>query len=171
MRWLADRVLHKSVGPEGAQKLQDFRSFGKFAGGNMNCKVVAVILAILALALMASIAHADSITDTNTTTDGTSATVNAGEGETFLCSLDAGSFSCTDPDQFTCYGWANCTALNATSGWALSETGSPYQIEISSVETSVPEPSTALLMLALLPVLFVARKKLSKFTPPRTAEG
>jgi hypothetical protein len=78
----------------------------------MNCKVVAVILGILALALIAS---ADTLTEIYNTTDGTSVAIDAGQGETFLCSLDAGAFSCTDTDQFTCYGWGNCAALNATT--------------------------------------------------------
>jgi hypothetical protein len=118
----------------------------------MNCKVVAVLIGILALALLASITHADSITESNTTTDGTSATVNAGQGEMFLCSLDAGAFSCTDTDKFTCYGWANCVALGATTGWVLSQ-GTPT--EIAAVAT--PEPNSLMLLLAGLLALALPR--------------
>jgi hypothetical protein len=57
---------------------------GSWLGENMNCKVVPVLLGILALTLLASIAHADSITESNTTTDGTSVAVNSGQGETFF---------------------------------------------------------------------------------------
>jgi hypothetical protein len=49
----------------------------------MNCKVVAVILSLIVLALLASITHADCITESNTTMDGTSVALNAGQGEGF----------------------------------------------------------------------------------------
>jgi hypothetical protein len=62
---------------------------------------------------------ADRISDSNTTTDGTSATVNAGKGEVLTCVFSTEStpnFSCSDPDGFTCYGFRNCSALGATGG-------------------------------------------------------
>ena len=69
---------------------------------------------ILALAL-GTAAKADSITDTNTTVDSTSVGVDIGQGEVFTCSDSAVYFSCF-VDNFTCYGWGNCSALGATDG-------------------------------------------------------
>ena len=122
----------------------------------MNCKVVAVILGILALALIAS---ADTLTETNNTTDGTSATVNAGQGETFLCSLDAGAFSCTDPDKFTCYGWGNCAALDVIVGFTLDAAGNP--IPLADPLISAPEPNGLVLLATGLVVLALGRSRRS----------
>jgi hypothetical protein len=82
----------------------------------MNCKIIAVILGILAVALIAS---ADTMSESNTTTDGMSVTVDAGAGQVFVCTDDASGFSCVDPQAFTCYGWANCDALDAVGGFTL----------------------------------------------------
>ena len=141
VKWLNDRGSCKALVVSGS-----------WLGENMNCKVVAVILGILALALIAS---ADTLTETYNTTDGTSVAIDAGQGETFLCSLDAGAFSCTDTDQFTCYGWGNCAALNATTGWALSG-GQPHPVEVADVSTAVPEPNSFMLLLTGLLALVLS---------------
>jgi hypothetical protein len=113
----------------------------------MNCKIIWALIAVLAIAFLAS---ADALTETHTTTDGTSATVNAGQGETFLCSLDAGAFSCTDSDQqLTCYGWANCAALDAVGGF------SPAEIT-GNTQSPVSEPGSVLLLAIGLSIVSLA---------------
>ena len=73
-------------------------------------------LAVLFLSLaLGAAAKADSITDTDTTVDSTSVGVDIGQGEIFTCSDSAVDFACF-VDNFTCYGWGNCTALGATGG-------------------------------------------------------
>jgi hypothetical protein len=73
-------------------------------------------LAVLVLTLaLGMTAKADSITDANTTVDSTSAGVDVGQGEIFTCTDSAIDFSCF-VDDFTCYGWGNCSALGATDG-------------------------------------------------------
>jgi hypothetical protein len=104
------------------------------------------VLFIIALAFGA-VAHADGISDSNTTTDGTSATINAGQGEVFTCDIQTDSFSCVDTDGFTCYGWGNCSALGATGTAAnLQE----FILDYGKVKPSVtaPEPGTLLLLCA-----------------------
>jgi hypothetical protein len=107
-----------------------------------------------------SITHADSITESNTTTDGTSATVNAGQGEMFLCSLDAGAFSCTDPDKFTCYGWGNCAPLDVIVGFTLDAAGNPVPLA-DQPPVSTPEPDGLALLAIGLVALALARSRLS----------
>ena len=50
------------------------------------------VLSVFAVALGA-VARADGISDSNTTTDGTSATANTGQGEVFTCEDQSNSFS------------------------------------------------------------------------------
>ncbi len=73
------------------------------------------VLSVFALALGAAV-RADGISDSNTTTDGSSGTVNAGQGEVFTCQDSSNSFSCIDTSAFTCFGFDNCLALGATGG-------------------------------------------------------
>ncbi len=77
-------------------------------------KLGPLVVLVLTLTFGAS-ARADSITDTNTTVDSTSVGVDVGQGEIFTCSDSAVDFSCF-VDNFTCYGWGNCSALGATGG-------------------------------------------------------
>jgi hypothetical protein len=107
-----------------------------------------VALVLLALAL-GTVVRADGITvvDSNTTTDGASATVNAGNGEVFTCIFSTQlmpAFSCSDPDNFTCFGWDNCQALGATVGWEIGPSGVPF---VDQTPVLAPEPNLALLSL------------------------
>ncbi len=110
-----------------------------------------VALVLLALALGTAV-RADGITivDSNTTTDGASATVNAGNGEVFTCIFSTEltpDFSCSDPDNFTCFGWGNCQALGATVGWEIGPNGIPFLAPPEPPSIPTPEPSIALLSL------------------------
>ena len=110
------------------------------------------VLSVFALALGAAV-RADGITDSNTTTDGTSGTVNAGQGEVFTCEDQTNSFSCVDTSAFTCFGFDNCLALGATGGVLtladfLDEYGSgPVQFT-AGAPVSTPEPGVLLLLCA-----------------------
>ena len=105
--WTAERL-------SGVESLEENPPF--LGPANFVVRRLAVaVLVLLSLALGAA-AKADTITDTNTTTDGTSAAVDAGQGETFTCQDSSNSFSCIDTDGFTCYGFGNCSTLGATGG-------------------------------------------------------
>jgi hypothetical protein len=110
------------------------------------------VLSVFALALAAT-AKADTITDTNTTTDGSSGIVNAGQGEVFTCEDQSSSFSCIDTSAFTCFGFDNCLALGATGGALtlgafLDEYASgPVQFT-AGAPVSTPEPGVLLLLCA-----------------------
>ena len=118
---------------------------GKFTG--------VVVLFAFALALGA-VTKADTITDTNTTTDGTSVTVDAGQGETFTCQDSSNAFSCIDTDGFTCYGFGNCSTLGATGGVPtladfLDDYGyGPVHFVAGDPTVSTPEPGVLLLLCA-----------------------
>ena len=124
--------------------------------------VTSVVLFVLTLALGAAL-RADGISDSNTTTDGTSATVNAGQGEVFTCEDQSNSFSCTDTDGFTCYGFGNCSALGATGGALnladfLDDYGyGPVQITPAGVPVSTPEPGILVLLIAGVASLIALR--------------
>jgi hypothetical protein len=108
----------------------------------------AVALVLLTLAL-GSAAKADSITDTNTTVDSTSVGVDIGQGEIFTCSDSAVDFSCS-VDNFTCYGWGNCSALGATDGApTLADFLENYDAfqGIPAEPPSVPTPEPGVLVL------------------------
>jgi PEP-CTERM motif len=130
---------------------------------SVKLKCVAVLF-VFAVAL-GTVARADGISDSNITTDGTSATVDAGQGETFTCQDQSNPFSCTDTDGFTCYGWGNCSALGATGGAPtladfLDDYGyGPVQFIAGESSVSTPEPGTLLLVGASLTGLFVWRKR------------
>ena len=111
------------------------------------------VLSVFALALGAAV-RADGITDSNTTTDGTSGTVNAGQGEVFTCEDQTNSFSCVDTSAFTCFGFDNCLALGATGGALtladfLNDYGyGPVQFIAGGPPVSTPEPGVLLLLCA-----------------------
>lgn len=114
-------------------------------------KLGPLVVLVLTLTFGAS-ARADSITDTNTTVDSTSVGVDVGQGEIFTCSDSALDFSCF-VDNFTCYGWGNCSALGATGeAPTLADFLENYDAfqgipaEPSSVPT--PEPGALLLLCA-----------------------
>ena len=121
------------------------------------------VLSAFALALGA-IAKADTISDTNTTTDGTSGTVNAGQGEVFTCEDQSNSFSCMDTDAFTCFGFDNCLALGATGSAMtladfLNDYGyGPVQFIAGDAPVSTPEPGVIPLLLAAFLCLIVFRE-------------
>ena len=104
----------------------------------MTCRIVALILAILAIALILS---ADTLTETNVTTDSASVLVDAGAGQVFVCSDAASGFSCVDSQAFICYGWANCEALDAVGG-------SWFDNDTVAASVAVPEPDSLALLLA-----------------------
>jgi hypothetical protein len=112
-----------------------------------------VVLFVFALALGAA-TKADTITDTNTTTDGTSGTVNAGQGEVFTCEDQTNSFSCVDTSAFTCFGFDNCLALGVTGGALtladfIDDYGyGPVQFIAADQPVSTPEPGVLLLLCA-----------------------
>ena len=124
------------------------------------------VLFVFALALGA-VARADGISDSNTTTDGTSGTVNAGQGEVFTCEDQSSSFSCMDTSAFTCYGFGNCLALGATGGAPtladfLNEYGSgPVQFIAGEPPVSTPEPGVLLLLCAGITGLGLCKRRLS----------
>jgi len=107
-------------------------------------------VAVLAFFVIVVPALADSLTDTNTTSDAASAAVNAGAGQIFTCSGDPGDLSCTDPAGFTCYGVANCEALDVVT------TAGPLDPPSAPVPT--PEPATLVLVASGLGAL-VLRKR------------
>jgi hypothetical protein len=122
------------------------------------------VLSVFALALGAAV-RADGITDSNTTTDGTSGTVNAGQGEVFTCEDQSSSFSCMDTDGFTCYGFGNCNALGATGGAPtladfLNNYGyGPVQVTAAGAFVSVPEPGVLLLLSAGITGLGLCKRR------------
>ena len=123
----------------------------------MKMKTLAKLTCVAVLSVFAvglgAVARADGISDSNTTTDGASGTVNAGQGEVFTCEDQSSSFSCMDTDGFTCYGFGNCSALGATGGALtlgafLDEYGSgPVQFT-AGAPVSTPEPGVLLLLCA-----------------------
>jgi hypothetical protein len=125
----------------------------------------AVILVLLALATVRP-ANADTLTETNTTVDGTSVGVDIGRGETFTCSVSANQFSCF-AGTFICYGWGNCSALDATRGVPtladfVDEFGdSPVQFIDTGEPVGTPEPGMLVLLCAGLMGLALRKRRLS----------
>ena len=107
-------------------------------------------VAVLAFFVIVVPALADSLTDTNTTSDAASAAVNAGAGQIFTCSGDPGDLSCTDPAGFTCYGVANCAALDVVTA------SGPLDPPPAPVPT--PEPDALALALCGVIALIVRRR-------------
>ena len=115
-------------------------------------KVTFGTLAVLVLALaLGTAAKADSISDTDTTVDSTSVGVDIGQGEIFTCSDSAVDFSCF-VDNFTCYGWGNCSALGATGGAPtladFLENYDAFQGIPAGPPVSTPEPGGLFLVCA-----------------------
>jgi len=54
-----------------------------------------------------------SLTDSTTTSDSTGS--GSFDSSQFTCDSDSSNFFCTE-GSFTCYGWSNCDALDATDG-------------------------------------------------------
>jgi PEP-CTERM motif len=109
-------------------------------------------LTVLVLTLVfGALAKADSITDTDTTVDSTSVGVDVGQGEIFTCSDSAVDFSCF-VDNFTCYGWGNCSALGATGGAPtladFLENYYAFQGIPAGPPVSTPEPGVLMLLCA-----------------------
>jgi hypothetical protein len=128
------------------------------------------VLSVFAVALGA-VARADGISDSNTTTDGTSATVNAGQGEVFTCEDQSNSFSCIDETGFISYGFENCSALRATGGEPtladlLNDYGyGPVQFIAGDPSVSTPEPGVLLLLCAGITGVGLCKKR---FRPARS---
>jgi hypothetical protein len=121
------------------------------------------VLILLALAL-GSAAKADSITDTSSTVDSTSVGVDIGQGEIFTCSDSAVDFSCF-VDDFTCYGWGNCSALGATGGAPtladFLENYDAFQlIPAEPPSVSTPEPGVLVLLCAGMAGLGLCKRRL-----------
>jgi len=107
-------------------------------------------VAVLAFFVIVVPALADSLTDTDTTSDGASAAVDAGAGQIFTCSGDPGDLSCVDPAGFTCYGLANCEALDVVTAAG--------PLDPPSAPVPTPEPATLVLVASGLGAL-VLRKR------------
>jgi len=106
---------------------------------------------LLAIALLGALpTWADTMTDTSTTTDQTATAVNVGAGQIFTCSGDPGDLSCTDPAGFTCYGVANCAALDVVTA------SGPLDPPPAPVPT--PEPDALILALCGVIALIVRRR-------------
>jgi hypothetical protein len=127
--------------------------------------VIALALFFAFAAATVSTAHADGISDSNTTTDGTSVTVDAGQGEIFTCQDSSNSFSCIDTDGFTCYGFSNCSALGVTGGVPnladfLDDYGyGPVQFVAGDPPVSTPEPGVLLLLCAGITGVGLCRRR------------
>jgi hypothetical protein len=112
-------------------------------------------IAVFAFLLITSLAAADGVAESNPTTDSMSAAVDAGVGETFLCS-DLQFFSCTtSDDSFTCYGWSNCEALGAPTDAPGFEVFEPAD---AVTPTAAPEPSSLVLLVSGLAVLLFRKR-------------
>jgi hypothetical protein len=128
----------------------------------------AVRLGLLAGLLLLTLAfgnlvRADSITDSNTTVDSTSVGVDVGQGEIFTCSDSAVDFSCF-VDNFTCYGWGNCSALGATGGAPtladFLENYDAFQGVPAEPSIVTPEPGVLVLVCAGMMGVGLFRKRL-----------
>jgi hypothetical protein len=121
-------------------------------------------LAVLVLTLaFGAAAKAETIADTNTTVDSTSVGVDVGQGEIFTCSDSAVDFSCF-VDDFTCYGWGNCSALGATGGAPtladFLENYDAFQgIPAEPPSVSTPEPGVLVLLCAGMAGLGLCKRR------------
>jgi hypothetical protein len=108
---------------------------------------------VVSALVIGSVARADSmdVTDTNVTVDSTSVGVDMGQGEIFTCSDSTEDFSCV-AGGFTCFGWGNCSALEATGGVPtlaqfIDDYGDgPVQFVDGGALVGTPEPGILLLL-------------------------
>src|SRR5580704_3806317 len=86
-------------------------------GMKLSIRLGLIAVTVISALAVGSVARADSmdVSDTNVTVDSASVGVDMGKGEIFTCSEYAEDFSCF-AGSFTCFGWGNCSALDATGG-------------------------------------------------------
>jgi hypothetical protein len=122
------------------------------------------LAAVVLTLAFGAVAKADTITDTNTTVDSTSVGVDVGQGEIFTCSDSAVDFSCF-VDDFTCYGWGNCSALGATGGAPtladfLENYDAFQSIAAEPPSVSTPESGVLVLLCAGMTGLGLCKRRL-----------